>query len=164
MKTLYLLRHAKSSWEFPHLSDHDRPLNKRGRNDAPLIGEQLAKRNIKPDLMVSSPAVRAITTASLVSKEIGYSLEKIAIEERAYHADPEELLEIIHSTSPEVEELMLVSHNDGLTDLVNQLSPTYIDNVPTAGIVSLSFDTSSWRSVSAKNARFNFFDYPKNYK
>lgn len=164
MKTLYLLRHAKSSWEFSHLSDHDRPLNKRGRNDAPLMGEQLAKRNIKPDLIVSSPAVRAITTATLVSKEIGYGLEKIAIDEKAYQAGPDDLLEIIQNTPPEVEELVLVGHNDGMTDLVNQLSPTYIDNVPTAGIVSLSFDTSSWKDVSLKNARFNFFDYPKNYK
>jgi phosphohistidine phosphatase len=164
MKTLYLLRHAKSSWDFPHLSDHDRPLNNRGRNDAPLMGEQLAKRNIKPDLILSSPAVRAITTATLVAKEIDYDLDKIEIKERAYHADPAELLAIIQETPSRVEGLMLVGHNDGMTDLVNQLSPTYIENVPTAGVVSLSFDTSSWKEVSPQNARFNFFDYPKNYK
>lgn len=164
MKTLYLLRHAKSSWDFPQLSDHDRPLNNRGRTDAPLIGEKLAERNIRPDLMVSSPAVRALTTATLVAKEIGYEVERIAVVERAYHADTEDLLEIIQETPPKVEELMLVGHNDGLTDLVNQLSPTYIDNVPTTGIVSLSFDTSSWEDISLQNARFNFFDYPKNYK
>jgi phosphohistidine phosphatase len=164
MKTLYLLRHAKSSWDFPQLSDHDRPLNNRGRNDAPLIGEQLAKRNIMPDLIVSSPAVRALSTATLIAKELGYDLEKIAIEEKTYPADPEELLTIIQNTPPKVEELMLVGHNDGLTDLVNQLSPTYIDNVPTTGIVSLSFDTDAWEKISPQNARFNFFDTPKNYK
>lgn len=164
MKTLYLLRHAKSSWEFDNLSDHDRPLNNRGRNDAPLMGEQLARRNITPDLIVSSPAVRALTTATLVAKEIDYPLEKIVVKERVYHADQKQLLEVIRETPPEVEELLLVGHNDGLTDLANFLSPTPLDNVPTAGVVSLSFDVSSWRQVSPENVRFNFFDYPKNYK
>jgi phosphohistidine phosphatase len=164
MKTLYLLRHAKSSWEFDHLSDHDRPLNKRGRNDAPLMGQQLAKRNITPDLIVSSPAVRALTTAALVAREMDYDVDKITVVERAYHADPQELLKIIQETPQRVDELMLVGHNDGLTDLANQLSPTPLENVPTAGVVSLSFDVSSWQEISQQNARFLFFDYPKNYK
>jgi phosphohistidine phosphatase len=164
MKTLYLLRHAKSSWEFDHLSDHDRPLNKRGRNDAPLMGQKMAERNIRPDLILTSPAVRALSTASLVAKELGHDLEKIAVEERAYHADEFELLQIIQETPQKVEELMFVGHNEGLTDLVNHLSPSPLDNVPTTGIVSLSFDCSSWTEIHPQNARFNFFDYPKNYK
>ena len=164
MKTLYLFRHAKSSWEFDHLSDHDRPLNKRGRNDAPLMGEQLAKRTIKPDLIVSSPAVRALTTATLVAKELEYPAEKIVVKEKAYHADQKQLLEVIRETPAEVEEVLLVGHNDGLTDLANYLSPTPVDKVPTAGVVSLSFEVTSWRQVRPENAHFNFFDYPKNYK
>lgn len=164
MKTLYLLRHAKSSWDFDHLSDHDRPLNNRGRTDAPLMGEQLAKRHIRPDLLLSSPAVRALTTASIVARELGYDMDRIRVDANLYHADRQELLRVIKATEPEVEELMLVGHNDGLTDLANHLSPEYVDNIPTTGVMSLSFTCDAWQDIAKQNARFNFFDFPKNYK
>ncbi|CAN5577424.1 histidine phosphatase family protein [soil metagenome] len=164
MKTLYLLRHAKSSWEEVHLKDFDRPLNKRGRNDAPLMGKVLADKNIKPQLIISSPAVRALTTAIIVAKELQYPQDNIIREKRAYLAHPHELLNIIQKTPQDINELMLVSHNEGITELANLLSPNQIENIPTAGIVSLSFNCASWLEINKKNAKLNLFDFPKNYK
>ncbi|NEM96584.1 SixA phosphatase family protein [Pontibacter burrus] len=164
MKTLYILRHAKSSWEFDELSDHDRPLNKRGRNDAPLMGRELSSRGVLPDLIVSSPAVRAITTATLVGKELGYSPDDIVIEDRIYGADKNTLLEVVQETPVEIESVMLVGHNDAVTDFANMLSPEVVGSIPTAGIIALDFNCESWYEISRDNADFLFFDFPKNYE
>lgn len=164
MKTLYLLRHAKSSWEDIHLDDFDRPLNKRGRNNAPLMGNILAKNNHSIQLIISSPAKRALTTALLVAKELKYKSEKIIKDKRAYLARPSELLKIIQESPNDIDHLMLVSHNDGLTELANLLSPHPVENIPTAGIVSITFNCSSWKEISKTKAKFNFFDFPKNHK
>ncbi|MEJ8757775.1 histidine phosphatase family protein [Pontibacter sp. H259] len=164
MKTLYILRHAKSSWEFEELSDHDRPLNKRGRNDAPLMGRELASRGVLPNLILSSPAVRAITTAALVGKELGYDPDDIAIDDRIYGADKNTLLEVIQESPVELESVMLVGHNEALTEFANMLSPEVVGSIPTAGIVALSFDCESWYEISRENADFQFFDFPKNYE
>jgi phosphohistidine phosphatase len=164
MKTLYILRHAKSSWEFEELSDHDRPLNKRGRNDAPLIGRELSSRGVLPNLIVSSPAVRAISTATLVGKELGYDPDDIMIDERIYGADKNMLLEVVQETPLEIESLMLVGHNDALTEFANMLSPEAVGSIPTAGIVALTFECESWYEISHDNADYLFFDFPKNYE
>jgi len=164
MKTLYILRHAKSSWEFEELSDHDRPLNKRGRNDAPLMGRELSSRGVLPDLIVSSPAVRAITTATLVGKEMGYDPDDIIIDERIYGADKNVLLEVAQETPAEHESVMLVGHNEAITDFANMLSPEVVGSIPTTGVVALSFDCESWYDISRENAEFLFFDFPKNYE
>lgn len=163
MKTLYILRHAKSSWKFEELSDHDRPLNKRGRADAPMIGQELASREVKPNLIISSPAVRAITTATLVGKEIGYEPDEILVDDRVYGADKHELMEIVKETPDEVEKLMLIGHNEAITEFANMLSPEIITSIPTAGVVGLQFDCNNWHEISRDNAEFLFFDFPKNY-
>ncbi|MDX5348907.1 MAG: histidine phosphatase family protein [Hymenobacteraceae bacterium] len=164
MKTLYLLRHAKSSWKFDELSDHDRPLNKRGRNDAALMGEELASRDANPDLILSSPAVRAITTATLVAKELDYDVDKIEVDERIYRAEKHELVELLQSMPDYVQSLMLVGHNDAITDLANSLSPEQVASIPTSGVVCLTFNSDSWLNISKEVATFHFFDFPKNYK
>jgi phosphohistidine phosphatase len=164
MKTLYILRHAKSSWEFDELSDHDRPLNKRGRSDAPLIGQELAARGVKPDLVISSPAVRAISTATLVSKEMGYDPDDILVEERVYGAGREDLLEVVQNAPAEADHLMLVGHNEALSEFANMVAPEHIASLPTAGVVALEFDCESWYDISRDNAKMLFYDFPKNYK
>ncbi|WP_210463244.1 MULTISPECIES: SixA phosphatase family protein [Rufibacter] len=165
MKTLYLLRHAKSSWKYEELSDHDRPLNKRGRTDAPLIGQELLEREIKLDLVVSSSAVRAITTASLVAKELNFAPDKIGVQEELYLISSEDLLIFVQSLPDEYNHVMVVGHNPAFTELANQLSPDKsIANIPTAGIVGLSFDCSHWGQISRDNAKLLFFDFPKNYR
>ncbi|MBC5774284.1 histidine phosphatase family protein [Pontibacter sp. KCTC 32443] len=164
MKTLYILRHAKSSWEFEELSDHDRPLNKRGRNDASLMGRELSSRGVLPSLIVSSPAVRAISTATLIGKELGYDPDDIVIDERIYGADKNLLLEVVQETPVEAESMMIIGHNDALTEFANMLSSEVVGIIPTAGVVALNFDCESWYEISRDNAEFLFFDFPKNYE
>jgi phosphohistidine phosphatase len=163
MKTLYLMRHAKSSWDFTDLSDHDRPLNNRGRKDAPAMGRELAAREISVDLILSSSAVRALSTATLVAKELEYDVDKIAVEEEVYKADKRQLLEIIKNIPNQFDKVLLLGHNPTMTDLVNLLSPELIPDLPTAGIVALRFACTTWREVSKDYATFQFFDAPKNH-
>ena len=122
VKTLYLIRHAKSSWEDTALVDKDRPLNDRGQRDAPTMGERLAKRNVKPDLILSSPAVRALTTAEIIAKKLDYRRKDIVVSERLYAVEADDLLDVIHQLGDKVESVMLFGHNPELTELAHCLS------------------------------------------
>jgi len=164
MKNLYLMRHAKSSWDFEDLSDHDRPLDNRGRKDAPLMGRELVSREVTVDLIMASTAVRALSTATLVGRELEYETDKIALEEEIYKADKQELLEIINSIPNQFDKVLLIGHNNTITELANLLSPDLIPEIPTAGVVALSFACTTWREISKANATLQFFDYPKNHK
>ena len=161
MKTLYLLRHAKSSWNFDELTDQERPLNERGRDDAPRVGKALAERGIEMDLVVASPAVRALTTAVLVARELDYPHDKIVIEPDIYQAEVEDLITIIHALPDVANSVLLTGHNPTITDTVNVLSPTPIDEMPTATVVCLRFQCESWEQVKKANAEFYFVDYVK---
>ena len=162
MKTLYLLRHAKSSWNFNELSDQERPLNDRGRDDAPAMGKALAKRHIRPDLVVSSPAVRAMSTAVLVAREMQYPHDKIVVEPGIYGADVEDLLAVIHSLPDAAGSVLLVGHNPTITETANELSPSSLNEMPTAAVVCLRFTCDHWAEVGKANAEFYFYDYPRN--
>ncbi|KAA9333438.1 histidine phosphatase family protein [Hymenobacter busanensis] len=162
MKTLYLMRHAKSSWSFNDLSDKERPLNDRGRCDAPVMGQALAKRNIRPGLLVSSGAVRALSTAALVAKELEYPSDQIQVVDDIYGADVDGLLHIIQQLPDQAESVLLVGHNNTITDTANALSPSPLNEMPTAAVVCLHFHTDSWAQVHRTNAEFYFFDTPKN--
>lgn len=164
MKTLYLMRHAKSSWDFPQLNDHDRPLNERGRDDAPLMGEQLASRDINPELILCSTAVRALSTATLVAHKLGYNLEKIQTDEEIYKADRRQLLSIIQQIPDDIESAMLVAHNFTISELANKLSPEPIADMPTAAVVALQFNCNTWLEISKENGDLLFYDFPKNYR
>ena len=157
---MILVRHAKSSWKHPGLPDRLRPLNKRGQHDAPVMGKRLAKREITPDLIVSSPAARAMATAESIAREIGHPEEEIRADERLYGASAFELLEIIQELDDALEHVMLIGHNPGLTDLANDLGCD-IDNIPTCGIVEMEFDTDSWAHVDDVDPACVDFDYPK---
>jgi phosphohistidine phosphatase len=163
MKTLYLLRHAKSSWKFPELTDQERPLNSRGKRDAPIMGNWLKEQGMMiPDRILSSPAVRTLATISRVGHALGLSGEAIETEAQLYHAAPHTLLNIIRSCSQEVNSLMLVGHNPGLTELVNHLCPTHIiANIPTCGVYAIQFRTARWKEAGKETARFLAFQYPK---
>lgn len=162
MKSLYLMRHAKSSWSFDDLSDKQRPLNDRGRDDAPLMGQALAKRNTKLDLLVSSPAVRALSTAALVAHELEYPAEKIEVAETIYEATVPDLLAVVRQLPDAADSVLLVGHNNTLTDFANLLSPSEIPEMPTAAIVCLKFSTDQWTQADRANAEYYFFDKPKN--
>jgi phosphohistidine phosphatase len=161
MKTLILIRHAKSSWKNPGLPDRDRPLNKRGKRDAPVMAEHLAERGIEVDRVISSPTTRALATAEVITEEIGFPWNEIIVDERLYHADALELLEVIRNLDDHLDCVMCFGHNPGLTDLVHHLSPHYIDNVPTCGVVELKFDVDTWALVGEIEPLEVDFDYPK---
>lgn len=143
------------------LSDWERPLNKRGKRDAPVMGKRLAAAGIQVDVIMSSTAARAITTADLIAKELNFTHE-IDQRDELYHAGENELLAAIRSVNEIFNIVMLVAHNPGMTDLVNRLSRHPIDNVPTGGIAMLKYDINSWTDIG-KLAPVEFrFDYPKN--
>ncbi|MGI4870017.1 MAG: SixA phosphatase family protein [Janthinobacterium lividum] len=163
MKTFYLMRHAKSSWSFDDLSDQERPLNDRGRDDAPSIGQALAKRQPALDLIVSSPAVRALSTAVLVARELDYATADIKVEPDIYQADLDTLLAIVRALPDTAQNVLLTGHNPTVTDLGNYLLPTsgLSTEMPTAAVLCLHFQTDTWADVGPGNAEFHFFDYPK---
>lgn len=158
---LYLIRHAKSSWENTALSDFERPLNDRGERDAPVMGQRLKIRNVTPDLILSSPANRAFKTATIIAASIGYPAEKIKTDKNLYHAEDAELLRIVQQLDDAHQCVWLFGHNPGLTDFVNQLTTEFIDNIPTCGIVACSLAVTTWDEVDWKKGTVVYFDYPK---
>lgn len=164
MKTLYVIRHAKSSWDDPTLSDFDRPLNKRGKKDAPEMGKRLKQRQVVPDLLLSSPAERALTTCHTLAEEIGYAKSKIKTDKNLYHAEDAEILRIIQGLDNKYACVWIFGHNPGLTDFVNLLAEADIDNIPTCGVVACSLDIQSWDEANRKKGTVTFFDYPKKKK
>lgn len=161
MKTLYVIRHAKSSWANPALSDFDRPLNKRGEKDAPTMAKRLKKRNVTPDLLLSSPAARALATCQIIAKEAGYSKSKIKTDKNLYHAEDAEILRIIQTLDNKYSCVWIFGHNPGLTDFVNLLADADIDNVPTCGVVACSINIQSWDEAGKGKGFVISFDFPK---
>ena len=161
MKSLYLVRHAKSSWDFPKLADIDRPLNHRGEKNAPEMGERLKKQGILPDLLISSPAKRAYTTAVEIAKKIGYPMESIQKSMKIYHSGEDELLKVLKNQDNDRKSVMLFGHNPGFTWFANSLAGVDIDNIPTAGIVAIDFEVNDWTDVDFEIGKLVFFDYPK---
>jgi phosphohistidine phosphatase len=160
MKTLFLVRHAKSSRDDPSLPDRDRPLDGRGEHDAPKMGKRLAKRDVKPDLIVSSPATRALTTAQLIAEEIGYRRKDIVLNDRLYASEVDELLAVIHELDDKLGCVMLFGHNPEFTDLANRLS-TEITDMPTCAVAEFSFDAKSWSDVGNVAPASAELDSPK---
>ena len=161
MKTLTLVRHAKSSWKDTSLRDRDRPLNKRGERDAPVMGQRIAAAGIRPSLIISSPAVRAWTTAKVIANELGYPLEFLQREDDLYLASLDGLLDVVAAQEAGFHNLMLFGHNPGRTDFANSLSPGLTPNVPTAGVVSVDFDRDDWSLSERPKTDLILYDYPK---
>lgn len=161
MKRISLLRHAKSSWDHPGLADFDRPLNQRGRRDAPEMGRRFKARGQIPDLIISSPALRAITTARMAAREMGFPEGNIIEEHALYHASASRILAVVQSLESYAEHLMLIGHNPGFNDLANRLSEARIDNLPTAAVFCVDFDVEDWSDIGTGQGRFAYFDCPK---
>lgn len=164
MRRLILLRHAKSSWDNAGIRDIDRPLNKRGLRDAPEMGRRLRDRNCRPAGMFSSTANRAITTARLVANEIGVPEETIREIPELYLASPGAIVTVLAREADNYDDLIVVGHNPGMTDLANRISDATIDNLPTCGVFAVTFDCSSWSDVLRRRGTLSWFDYPKNPK
>ncbi|MBU1095711.1 MAG: histidine phosphatase family protein [Bacteroidetes bacterium] len=164
MKTLFLVRHAKSSWDDSSIKDLDRPLNNRGKADAPFMGNLLKKKNVNPDILISSPAKRAYSTAKLFAKELGIDKNKILVKENIYEASAGELIEIINDIKNEHFTAMLFGHNPGFTMLSYYLSNARVDNIPTCGVVKIIFDVESWKEVEVGRGTLTDFEFPKKYR
>jgi phosphohistidine phosphatase len=160
-KQLFICRHAKSSWSDATLSDFERPLNKRGERDAPEMGRRLAQRGIRPDLIMASPAVRALQTAHHYANQLACSPDRLLTNPLQYAATARQLIALLQETAPEVQTLILVGHNPESTELANILGGLNIDNIPTSGIVGLSLALSSWQKLAPGMGKLLFFDYPK---
>jgi phosphohistidine phosphatase len=161
MRTLTLVRHAKSSWNNNGLSDRERPLNKRGEHDAPMMGRRIVAAEIRPSLIISSPAVRAWTTAKIIAREIGYPREFLQREKSVYMASLDDLLDVMVAQDAEFNNVLLVGHNPGLTYFANYLSPGVTDNLPTAGVVSVGIEQEDWNLYSQPKTELLVYDYPK---
>lgn len=161
MKTLTLLRHAKSSWSDPGLIDHDRPLSGRGKRDLPVMGERLQRAGIRPSLILSSTAVRAWKTAKGIAKHISYPTEFLQREQRLYHAGVNRMLDVLAQQDDAFNSILLIGHNPGLTDFANYLVPGITDNIPTCGFVSLTVDSEDWNLKGEKKIELAVYDYPK---
>lgn len=159
-KQLLVIRHAKSDWGNASLSDFDRPLNKRGKSNAPEMVERLVKQKIVPQLIVSSPALRALTTAKFFADTWQIPFKSIELEPNIYEASVKTLLSVINNLDNRHDRIALFGHNPGLTDLVNYFDG-HIDNMPTCSVVYLEFPFDDWKMVSADTGKVLLFDYPK---
>jgi phosphohistidine phosphatase len=158
MNFLYLVRHAKSSWAEPGLADIDRPLNKRGKRDAPEMGRRLKERDAVPARIVTSSAKRARGTTRDFVKALGFGGE-MEVVASIYGGGAAEVVRVVQSTDDEVVSLMVVGHNPDMADLVNSLTDFGVDNVPTCAVFCSEHDT--WADVGVRPGRFRFYDYPK---
>jgi phosphohistidine phosphatase len=145
MKTLLILRHAKSSWKFPDLTDHDRPLNRRGKRDAPRMGRTLRERELVPDLVISSTATRAMDTASAVAKQSGYKGKRIKFES-LYAAEPTAYLAVLRELADNYQRVLIVGHNPGIEELIEMLTGE-IHIIPTCTLAQIEFDIEKWSAV-----------------
>jgi phosphohistidine phosphatase len=161
MKTLILVRHAKSDWQDITLDDFDRPLNARGKTDAPVMAERLRKRGIVPDLFISSPAKRARKTADIFAETYAVDKNDILYEKDLYLAPPYVFTEVIGRFKDEGNIAVIFSHNPGITDFANTLTNARIDDMPTCAIFAVEADTDSWAAFDTASKRFLFCDYPK---
>ncbi|HYG51129.1 MAG TPA: histidine phosphatase family protein [Flavobacteriales bacterium] len=164
MLTLFLVRHAKSSWANPGQADFDRPLNDRGEKNAPFMGKKLVEKGENPQLLVSSTAKRAFTTAKYIAKELGYEKEKIVKRDELYHATVSTWLREVSALDSKHKTVMMFGHNNGITEFANYLCDAGIDNIPTCGIVKVKFDFDDWKMVSKGAGELVYFDFPKRYK
>ena len=146
MKTLLVLRHAKSSWDDASLDDHERPLNPRGRRDAPRMGDLLRDSRLIPDVIITSDAVRAHTTAITVAEAAGYRRE-VVVDPQLYHANPEDIVAVLQSATASARSVMIVGHNPGLEDFVEQVTGESHD-LPTAALVQLALPIDAWRKLT----------------
>jgi len=164
MRTLTIIRHAKSSWEQEGLSDFERPLNDRGRRDAPVMAARLKKDAAQPDLLVSSPALRAITTARVFADVLGIPTESIQLQAKIYDASLSTLLNVVQSLDDQYPHIALFGHNPGLSQLAQRLAEGDIDELPTCAIVQISLPAKHWRNAGSEIGTLRYSSWPKDQR
>ena len=161
MKSLFVIRHAKSSWDIAALNDFDRILNERGQKDAPMMAKRLLQKKIVIDAFISSNAVRAFSTAKLFAQEYGVIENTIITIPELYHASPFTFHKVVANIDNKYQSVAIFSHNPGITEFVNELTTAKIDNMPTCGIFALKININHWNDFGSSKKEFLFFDYPK---
>lgn len=161
MKTLYVMRHAKSAWGEPGLDDFERPLLEKGKKRTRLVIEYLRKKNIKPELLLTSPAVRALQTAHIMLHGLGMEKECLRIEKTMYTSDSEQLEDLFYDLPSSVDEILMVGHNPAVTSFVNRFIDAKIDALPTSGTVALAFDIINWEEILNIKPKLRFVVFPK---
>ncbi len=164
MKTVYFIRHAKSSWNDMSLRDFDRPLNKRGKRDAPFMAQKLREFGVEPDAIVSSPANRAITTATHFAKALDVLPQNIIHEATIYEAYATTVLKLVQTQPNNLQTILVFGHNPAFTMIANLFKRgSHIDNVPTCGIVKVEATIDNWTDFTANNGTVTAFHFPKQY-
>ncbi|MBC7898498.1 MAG: histidine phosphatase family protein [Saprospiraceae bacterium] len=159
MKKLFILRHAKSSWDQPDLADFDRPLNHRGLIAAPFMGELIARKKYLPDVIISSPAKRARQTALLIKEAAGAAAD-IRYEERIYEASPQALKQIVSELDEDISSVMIVGHNPGIEGFIKYLTGR-LEAMPTAALASIKLDLEKWSNLSSESGDLEEVVRPK---
>ena len=162
MKTLYIVRHAKSSWEYEGIKDIDRPLKQRGINDAYLISSVLNKKIATPDVFISSCANRALHTAMIFSYSFNYPLANLKLSKSLYNFSDGYLIKTVKALDDSFDSAIIFSHDHGISDFVNKFGSIQVEHVPTCGVIGLKFETSHWKNI--KNVKTIITEFPKHYK
>ncbi|MBZ4219852.1 MAG: histidine phosphatase family protein [Chlorobium sp.] len=164
MKTIYLVRHAKSDWKNAHNGDFDRTLNERGLKAAPFMAALLKEKKVFPELVISSPAIRAITTAELFCDTLDYPKEQILQRIEIYEGGVLDLLKVVQQIPDNCTTAMLFGHNPMLTEFSNLLAGSYIDNLATCGTVRIDMDIDSWKNANPDAGELIWYDAPKKHQ
>ncbi len=164
LRNICFVRHAKSSWDHPELADIERPLNKRGLRDAPFMAKKMSELHVVPDLIVTSPAVRAMSTARFFADQFRLPDADFMVVEELYGAGPYEIIDVVHRMPDEKFSIFLFGHNPTLTMLTNMFAGVHIDNVPTCGISQAKTMVNTWEKFSPETSAFVSFYYPKQYR
>lgn len=163
MKTLYIIRHAKSSWAIAGQADFDRPLNERGKENATMMAERLKEKDIIIDAFISSPAKRAKKTCKAFCKVYGREEEEIIFRDALYHAPLHTYYQVISNTDNSYKRIAVFGHNPGISDFVNSLvSNGSVGDMPTCAVFAVQVETDDWTEFETAEKKLLFFDYPKN--
>jgi phosphohistidine phosphatase len=163
MKTIYLVRHAKSDWGNAHITDFDRTLNDRGMKSAPLMASLLKKKKVVPELIISSPANRALTTAELFCEILGYQKEQIQKRIEIYEGGTRQLLKIVHEIDNRFETAMLFGHNPTITQFSNLLAGNHLENMVTCGVARIDMKVKSWNDAASDTGQLVWYEFPKKH-
>ena len=161
MKTLYVMRHAKASWDFPDLPDVERPIVEKGIYNTKLIVAELNNKKTTPDLIISSHAKRAIETAKIIATGINYPIEKIETNKHIYMADKDDIFNIIFGVKNSLDAIMIIGHNPTLTQFANLFLDEKINILPTSGVISICFETGDWEGIINAPNKINFTLFPR---
>lgn len=160
-KTLFLFRHAKSSWDYPELSDYERPLNKRGFRSIEVMSQRLINRKIIFDKVYSSPALRAAYTARSIAQNLGFNLNEIIYTERLYDSSVRDIRDVLFQNEAEINSIAIFSHNPTLTSFAGNYLKNFYENIPTLGLLEIEFSCENWSDINENNSKLILFDYPK---